>query len=273
MAPLLLTLGRGALAGIGKKPSARARLPQVRLSAKDVRIDAGRAAAYAEVCGFSAAGPHLPLTYPHILGFPLAARIMARRDFPLPMAGLVHTSLDITAHGGLTARDRPELVVYAVGLRPHRRGTEVVMATEARLDGETVWEERSTYLARHRVAPDAAPETADGGGERAREAQLPPEEEWPLGADLGWRHARVSGDYNPIHLHPLTARPFGYRRPIAHGMWTIARCVASLPPTHRVRAEFRTPVLLPTTVAFARDADHFQVHSPTGLHLTGTVSP
>ena len=269
MAPLLLTLGRGALAGLGKKPSAAARLPQVRLSAAEVRIDPGRAARYAQVCGFTAPGPQLPLTYPHILGFPLAARIMARRDFPLPMAGLVHTCLDITAHGPLTVHDRPELVVYAVGLRPHRRGTEVVMATEARLDGETVWEERSTYLARHRADADASAHT----GERAREVPLPPHEEWRLAADLGRRHARVSGDYNPIHLHPLTARPFGYRRAIAHGMWTVARCVAALPPARRVRARFRTPVLLPATVRFAVDGERFQVRSPAGLHLTGTASP
>lgn len=277
MAPLLLTLGRGALAGIGKKPSAAAPLPRVRLSSKDVRIAPDRAARYAEVCGFTgfraapAPGPELPLTYPHILGFPLAARIMARRDFPLPMAGLVHTSIDITSHGRLTVHDRPELLVYAVELRPHRRGTEVVVATEARLDGETVWEERSTYLARHRVDADQGP--SGGTGERAREAPLPPDEEWRLAADLGRRHARVSGDYNPIHLHPLTARPFGYRRAIAHGMWTVARCVAALPPAGRVRAEFRTPVLLPTTVGFATDGPRFQVHSRTGLHLTGTTSP
>lgn len=50
---LLLTLGRGALTGIGKKPSAGAALPHRRLTEPDVRIDPARMARYAEVCGYS----------------------------------------------------------------------------------------------------------------------------------------------------------------------------------------------------------------------------
>jgi len=93
---LLLTFARGVATGIGKRPSAQAQLPPVRLTAPAVRIDPARLAAYAEVCGFPSGGAELPLTYPHILGFPLAARIMADRAFPLPMLGLVHTSIDLT---------------------------------------------------------------------------------------------------------------------------------------------------------------------------------
>src|SRR6266487_1403229 len=47
---------------------------------------------------------------------------------------------------------------------------------------------------------------------------------WELPADLGRRYAAVSGDRNPIHLYRLTAWLFGFRRPIAHGMWAAARC-------------------------------------------------
>lgn len=275
---LLLTLGRGALTGIGKKPAAAeaAQLPDTRLSVAQTRVDPARVDGYAKVCGFTGLGPDLPLTYPHILGFPLAARIMAARDFPLPLMGLVHTSVEITAHRVLTVADRPELTVYAERLRPHRRGTEVVMVTQARLGEEVVWEDRSAYLARHRVegtrdgaegAPDSA-NSADGHPE-----PLPAAEEWRLPAGLGRRHARVSGDYNPIHLHPLTARPLGFRRAIAHGMWTVARCAAALPAGSGIRAEFRAPVLLPSTVTFARSGPRFEVRSPAGLHLTGVARP
>jgi acyl dehydratase len=268
MAALLLTLGRGALTGVGKKPSPAAEVPDVRLSSGDVRIEPGRVRAYAKVCGFAAGRPGLPLTYPHILGFPLAARIMARRDFPLPLMGLVHTSVEITSHRPLGVGDRPELVVYAAGLRPHRRGTEAVFVTEARLGGEVVWEDRSTYLARHRV-DGAAPAT----GKPAPEPALPVREEWRLPGDLGRRHARVSGDYNPIHLSALTARPLGFSRAIAHGMWTVARCVAALPSAKGLAVEFRAPIPLPGTVAFAAGGSRFQVRSSAGLHLTGVARP
>jgi acyl dehydratase len=70
----------------------------------------------------------------------------------------------------------------------------------------------------------------------------------------------VSGDWNPIHLYPWTARPLGFPRQIAHGMWSTARCVAAienrLPTRVDIEVVFRKPVLLPGTVSFglAQDA-------------------
>ena len=97
------------------------------------------------------------------------------------------------------------------------------MITEMRAEGEVVWESRSTYLARHRTqgrmpAPAPSDETAK---------PLPAVAEWRLAGDIGRRYGAASGDRNPIHLHPLTARLFGFPRAIAHGMWTVARCLAA----------------------------------------------
>ncbi|MFF6960346.1 MaoC/PaaZ C-terminal domain-containing protein [Streptomyces sp. NPDC008317] len=270
----MLTLGRGVVTGIGKRPSATAPVPPVRLTAPAVRVDPARLAAYASVCGFpaSGAGP-LPLTYPHVLGFPLAARIMASRAFPLPMLGLVHTSISLVSRAPLTAADRPDITAYAAGLRGHRRGTEVELVTEARVDGEVVWEDRSTYLARHGGGAGGGSASGGvaggGGGDRA---PLPVVGEWRLAADLGRRHARVSRDYNPIHLYPVTARMLGFPRAIAHGMWTVARCAAEVPEAGGLEAVFHAPVLLPGTVTYGAAAGAFEVRSPGRLHLTGVVS-
>ncbi|SHN21542.1 MaoC family dehydratase [Actinacidiphila paucisporea] len=269
MAPLLLTLARGAVTGLAKHPSPAAPLPPTRLTGTAVRVDPARVAAYARVCGFPPDGPDVPLTYPHILGFPLAARLMTDRAFPLPLLGLVHTSITIRTHGPLSLADRPDLTVHADGLRPHRRGTEVTMVTEARVDGALVWEDRSTYLARHRV-PDQGP--AGAATEAEPTAQLPVVDRWKLDGGLGRRHARVSGDYNPIHLWALTARPFGFPRAIVHGMWTVARCAARHPDATGVTADFRRPVLLPSTVEYAAEGDRFEVRSGAGPHVSGSVT-
>ncbi|MGW5354656.1 MaoC family dehydratase [Streptomyces sp. NPDC004031] len=265
MAPLLLTLGRGALTGLTKRPSAASRLTPARLTREAVRVGPARAAAYARVCGYEP-GPVLPLTYPHILGFPLAARLMAARAFPLPLLGLVHTSITVRRLHALTVTDRPDLTVRTEGLRPHRRGTEVVVVTEAHLSGRLVWQDASTYLARHRV-PDQ-----DASGAAAPGPRLPLVETWQLPGDLGRRHARVSGDYNPIHLSAPTARPFGFPRAIVHGMWTVARCGALAAEANVLEAEFRRPVLLPSTVEFAASGSAFEVRSPSGVHVVGTMS-
>ena len=49
-----------------------------------------------------------------------------------------------------------------------------------------------------------------------------------LAKDLGRRYAAISGDYNPIHLGALSAKLFGFKQAIAHGMWSKARCLAAL---------------------------------------------
>lgn len=133
-----------------KHPRPNATVSPTRLVLPDTRVDLARLAAYERVCGFATGADALPVTYPHILGFPVAMRIMASRRFPLPLLGLVHTSIEITQWRELAATAAYELTVYVEGLTPHRRGTEATVATEARVDGSLVWESRSTYLARHR---------------------------------------------------------------------------------------------------------------------------
>ena len=80
----------------------------------------------------------------------------------------------------------------------------------------------------------------------------------PVPGDLGRRYGSVSGDLNPIHMHSLSARLFGFPTAIAHGMWTKARCLAaldpSLPPGFIVEVSFRKPILLPATVQFGEQA-------------------
>ncbi|MFH8691496.1 MaoC/PaaZ C-terminal domain-containing protein [Streptomyces anulatus] len=275
MASLTASLARGALTSPFKRAGRPdATLPADRLTRPAAPVAPGPLAAYGRICGFTESGP-LPLTYPHVLAFPLTMRLMTGHAFPLPVLGLVHTWIEITPHRAAAPAEPLELTVYAQKLTPHRRGTEVTMATEARVDGELVWESRSGYLSRHRQAAQAAgPVTAvppAAGG-------LPARAEWRLPGDLGRRYGAVSGDRNPIHLHPLTARLFGFPRAIAHGMWTVARCLAEAgdPSSIRsVRAGFRAPVLLPATVTYAADAtgNAFELRGPDGrVHLVGAVT-
>ncbi|GAA3812892.1 MaoC/PaaZ C-terminal domain-containing protein [Streptomyces coacervatus] len=263
LAPLL---ARGALLSPFKRPRPDADFPRDRLVLPALRIDLARLAAYERVCGFATGADALPPTYPHVLGFPLAMRLMSDRGFPLPLLGLVHTSIEITQRRAPAATGEYELAVYVGGLEPHRRGTEASVITEMREGGEVVWESRSTYLARHRTQhPVETP--------RDDRKPLPAVAEWRLAADVGRRYGAASGDRNPIHLHPLTARLFGFPRAIAHGMWTVARCLAAhgVPARARVEAQFRAPVLLPGTVTYAADGGRFELRSGERVHVSGVV--
>ncbi|MGW3913700.1 MaoC/PaaZ C-terminal domain-containing protein [Streptomyces sp. NPDC005070] len=299
---LVPLLARGALLSPFKRPRPDAPVPATRLVLSGVRIDLAHLAAYERVCGFPTGADALPVTYPHVLAFPLAMRILAGRAFPLPLLGLVHTSIEITRHRECAANAEYELAVLVERLAPHRRGTEATVLTEARVHDTLVWESRSTYLARHRPRnPDKDPaqphdhhrnpnpDHGHGHGHgrdpdpvhrqapapRPDSGTLPALAEWRLGPDVGRRYGAVSGDRNPIHLHPLTARLFGFPRAIAHGMWTVARCLAEYGPGQAVdvRAEFRAPVPLPGAVTYAARGPEFELRSGGRVHLTGDVRP
>lgn len=270
-----MSLIRAALASPFKRPHPNAQPPTTRLH-EVVHVKPPHLAAYKHLCGFTDDPHTLPPTYPHVLAFPLAMRLMSARDFPLPLLGLVHTSIDITQHHAPHPTEALQLDVHVTQLAPHRRGTEATLTTEARdTDGTLRWESHSTYLARHK-APTTRPEAPAA----EPEPEPAPGTEWHLAPDLGRRYASVSGDRNPIHLHPLAARPFGFPRAIAHGMWTAARCLAEHEPTRdagpdarlHVHVDFKAPVLLPSTVTYTPRGPAFELRAAaTGrLHLTGS---
>ena len=231
---------------------------------------------YAAVCGFPRKDT-VPLTYPHLLAFPLHMAIMAEPAFPWPAVGMVHLENVVTRHRPVRVGERLDLRVGVDAPRAHPRGALVDFGASAFAGDELVWESTSTYLRRG----------ASADGEPGDSLALPPAPEgglqWHLPGDLGRRYAAASGDHNPIHLHPLTARAFGFPRQIAHGMWSLARCVAALenrlPDAVTVGAAFRKPILLPGTVAFGHAVDgeshSFGLTRPEdgAAHLVGQARP
>ncbi|MEU5851034.1 MaoC/PaaZ C-terminal domain-containing protein [Saccharopolyspora shandongensis] len=250
-------------------------LPDTEYLRRDIEIDRDRLAEYDRVCGFGLRD-ELPITYPHVLSFPLSVRLMTDPGFPFPLVGLVHVANTIRQERPLLVTDVLTQRVRVADLRPHPKGRQFDVITETSAGDEVVWREVSTYLRR-----GGAPEH----GEAAERPAAPepagePMATWRVAGDTGRRYATVSGDRNPIHLHPLTAKAFGFPRAIAHGMWSKARCLAAfaerLPDAYSVDVEFRKPLLLPSTVDFTLSRPdegwNFALHARSGKpHLLGSV--
>lgn len=244
-APNLTGLFARAAATGARRPGPEVRLPAHRLMLADVDQDVRRLADYSEVTG-GVLSDRLPATWLHVLTFPLQVSLMAGREFPFPMLGMVHVANAMTQRRPVLLGETLTLSSWADNLLPHRRGRTVDLVGEARVGGEVVWEGRSTYLVRGQGS-DEAPA-------RGEEHVIPEVElaTWRLPGDLGRRYAKVSGDVNPIHLSALSAKAFGFPRAIAHGMWTHARVLAALQPrlpgAFHVDVQFAKPVMLPSTV-------------------------
>ena len=235
-----------------------AALPDLEVRQAGLRVDPGRLADYDRVCGFPVRDT-LPATYLHVLTFALQVTLFADRSYPYPLAGSVHLANRIVQHRPVGVGEPLDLTVRAADARPHHRGAQVDLLGEVRVGDELVWEGVSTYLYRgQRVAGEQAAPADDRAGDE-QPAVDGPGATWRLPADLGRRYARVSGDVNPIHLHPWTARAMGFPRAIVHGMWSYARMLAAiesrLPQAYEADVSFRKPVLLPSTVRFTAVAD------------------
>jgi acyl dehydratase len=274
--PTMLKAALPALPGVNLIPGIRKSggdLPDLRLTRHGVEIDADHVAAYSAVCGF--AQPHirgqaLPLTYPHMLAFPLHMGIMTDGSFPYPAIGTVHLRNTITQHRPVAPTEVLDVTAVATNLRAHAKGRAFDLVTTVTSGDDTVWESTSTYL---RV----------GKGDQDAPAEVAPFDvvpsngvEWRLPGNLGRQYAAVSGDHNPIHLYPLTAKAFGFPRQIAHGMWSKARCVAAianrLPDDVTVEVEFKKPILLPGKVAFGSRVVDDGAHQGLDFSLTNPKS-
>jgi acyl dehydratase len=254
-------------------------VPDLTLKLEDVSIDRERLAAYTRVTKFPLRD-QLPPTYPHILAFPLHLALMTDRRFPFPALGLVHVANGIVQHRPLRVTEELQISVHATPIEPHPRGRQFTLRTEVKVGEELAWEEGSTILKRGEGGSPGSRSAPEAGDE------LPVTATWRLPGDLGRRYASVSGDLNPIHMHPLSAKAFGFPTAIAHGMWTKARCLAALDPRlpdgFSVEVAFRKPILLPATVQFGeaeaegggREEIRFNVRGAgKGTpHLDGTVS-
>jgi acyl dehydratase len=258
-------------------------VPEIELELAGLTPDPERVAAYAGVCGF-ALRDHLPPTYPHVLAFPLHMAVMADGGFPFGAVGLVHVENRIEQRRRIGLGEELTIKVRPTKLQPHPRGQTFSLLTKVLSGRRIVWESASTMLRRGKPPADGAIRQRDVDVPAPR----PPEElgasaEWKLGGDLGRRYGAVSGDRNPIHMHSLTAKPLGFPRAIAHGMWTKARCLAALesrlPDAFAVEVRFRKPILLPGRVELASSTQGEEIDfavrdAKRGTpHLDGHIEP
>lgn len=194
--------------------------------------------------------------YLHVLAFPLSMQLLSDPEVPLPMMGMVHIHNRVDMHRPVRIGDVVDFHLQLAGPFEHTKGTTIEIIVEGRVDGETVLEEITTYLAKGRRLPNAE---AKAQTPHATFTAPSPTALWRLDPVTGQRYARASGDYNPIHLNGLAAKGFGFPRQIAHGMYTASRAFAAMDPrldSYRWDVSFAKPILLPSTVGYAVTDGH-----------------
>jgi acyl dehydratase len=236
------------------------------------RIDEDSVARYRAALGFR--GSHVPLTWYYLPAQRAHLATMLGADFPFRIVGAIHVDNALEA-GTAPAAGRPLELLTEVRVGPPSASGAVhaLLDTRALQDGSLVFACRSNYLVArgrhgggHRPPPSAAPAPA-------RIA------EWRLSPASGRDYASVSGDWNPIHLWPWTARLMGLKAPIIQGMHTLGRSCAELERAGgrrvaRLDGRFRAPIELGASAALAADlaGGRYTVESGGRLAVEGRFS-
>lgn len=249
--PTMPPLWRGFASALTTRRAAGP-LPRLSLAVGAARIDARAVERYAAACGFAQRG--VPVTFPFVFAFPAVLALLSAREWPLRLPGLVHLAVAIDTFEPLQT-GVPYRVECATGdAATTERGTEFPLTVTLSAAGTRVWHGVNTILARDAVR---------ARGPRIAETPFTgqPVGHFDAGLDTARRYARASGDWNPIHVAALGARLGGFRAPIAHGMWTLARALALLGRAHArsVAARFVAPLYLPARADVLRDGHAFAV--------------
>lgn len=263
-------------AALPKKTSGHIDIPSISVDLKGVKVDAKRLRQYEEVCGFKAKA-HLPATFPHIMAFPLHMKLLTDSKFPLPLLGLVHYKNSVTQKRPLNKNEILDIDCTLTNSKNSELGVTFDIITTVSVGGRVVWEEISTLLQRSKKTKVNSKKT------RTALPSFQNNETWKLSSSLGRQYAKVSSDFNLIHLYSWSAKLFGFNHAIIHGMWSKTRCIAALSETlgeraFRVDVAFKLPVFLPGTVSFNwqqnNDLIDFQLLDKqlTKPHLKGSIT-
>lgn len=221
-------------------------LPRLLGRMENITPDPENLSRYREVCGLKNDGK-IPVLYPHVLASPVYMHLLSHKEFPIPLIGSLHLRNHIICHRPIDEREPLTLEVTTGDKRIVKQGIEFDFTILLSSHGERLWESITTWLkkgdygAAHAQSPHADIIKPIYNGVEHAESYIPKE--------IGKRFARITGDYNPIHISKYAAPLFGLKRDVAHAMWVCADTIRQLPRHKkesplRVDLAFKGPLFL-----------------------------
>jgi hypothetical protein len=238
-----------------RRPGLREGLPELSAAWRGHRVAGARLDDFLALTGLDG-HPLWPLLYPQVTGFRLLMTLLTDPRFPFPIWGALQVRNRLTLHQPIARSDILELEARVLQARALEKGTEIDLACSVRRAGKLVWESVNAFYYRgcRGAQPDAAPPGAPPEPGGAPLAEWTP----PSGARL--RFAKLTGDYNGIHLSSAYARLFGFRRAFHQSQRVLGQALARLPREGRpmpLRLEvwLKGPVYYGAKVALRASAD------------------
>ncbi len=214
--------------------------------------------------------------YLQVLTLPMQLSMMVNKPFPFKPMGLVHLANIIEVNRLPEQSARLRLKTSFSGLQWHKKGWVFAVLSEGFVDGQLAISGTSFYLSRQKHTIVGAQQESEGSSTEAKSKEIAISDfsvltnfnemkttdyavDMSLPSGIGRKYARVSGDFNPIHLTAWSAKLMGFKKAIAHGMYSKAMCLSHVlkqqmaDQTHpfltsrmQISTQFMQPIYLPT---------------------------
>lgn len=233
-------------------------LPNNEIWVDEVKIDESKLALFHNVVAWQGEAAELHPCFIHTLAFPIHLKLLLEPTFPFPLLGLVHIENQIHQFRPVKRSETLKLVCRIGELEAHKKGWLFSVITECFSQEELVWKSASVNLFRTKHNAQVLVKSKNDCAFEQPISTL----NWQLTSDLGRRYAKASGDFNPIHLRKWSAKLFGFKQHIAHGMWTKSRCLSELQildaesfnQEFEVNCRFKQPLFLPAEVTMLTES-------------------
>lgn len=199
---------------------------------------------------------HLPILYPHVMAGSMHMNMLSHKTFPIRLLGSVHLKNRITQYKAIPVDAIIDIHSEIASYRLVEKGLEFDFTTVATVNGEIVWQEVSTSFQAGCFGGKTNPSK-----EKSFELDSLKTSEktasWKVPNNRGKKYAKITGDYNPIHISPLAAKLFGFKRDIAHGFGVLAEAIeysaaiqkaGGVEQTLQVDVVFKGPIYLNSDV-------------------------
>lgn len=262
-------------------------LPELTLKVSDFAINTGQFSRYLESFGFKKDNK-IPAPFFYLATQTSQLLLLTQTRFPLSPAGLVHLGVCFEQQRALVTEDWQDsqsgnyILMSIMNQRHSKKGLVFDIETEFYNQQNTAFLKiTNTYLARaiKVESHEGLPVLCDFN--QVNQTSVPSlDSTITLNQHAGKRYAQLSGDYNPIHLSRFTAKLFGFKRPIIHGIYLVSKAYAQLnnqqssPPQKGV-FQFKSPFFLPgegvLTIHTQGKESSVLVHSKNQSHLHGKI--
>lgn len=195
-----------------------------------------------------------PLTYIYLLAQRAQVQIMLDAAFTIAIPGLIHLDNELQQHAAFNIYVPFDLKASVVVDYKEEGSLIPQFSVEFYQNNALVATCKSTYLAKRKTSkkkPKNNIEALDYYNDIKTVEAV-----WKYYKNAGRKYSKVSGDRNPIHLHPIFAKLFGLKTTLLQGWEPVSKIAATIQEKEKIKSfskitvHFKSPVYLPSKQLF-----------------------